>query len=133
MKNFFTNIWLKLKRYYSNYVKKREEKNKLINLIKNFESDYNLSFDEINKLIKHPSVYHESEPKRQYHNDKLKEAREHILKIDKYVKKTPFLYEPEIIEIHNENCHTNKITLNELIKKEEEDNFNQLKKQLIKK
>lgn len=133
MKKFFTNIWLKLKRYYTNYVKKRERKKELIKLIKNFEIDYNVSVEEINQIIKHPSHYCEIGPKEQFYNDKLKEAREHILKIDKYIKKTPFLYEPEIVDIHNEHCHGNKLTFNELVQKDEKDSYNYLKKQEQKK
>jgi hypothetical protein len=133
MKKFFTNILLTLERYYSNYVKKRERKKELIKLIKNFEKDYNVSVEEINQIIKHPSVYCEIGSKKQLYNDKLKEAREHILKIDKYVKKTPFIYEPEIVDIHNEHRHSNKFTLNELVLKDEKDSHNYLKKQEAKK
>ena len=101
MKKFFTNILLTLERYYSNYVKKRERKKELIKLIKNFEKDYNVSVEEINQIIKHPSVYCEIGSKKQLYNDKLKEAREHILKIDKYVKKTPFTNQKLLIFITN--------------------------------
>jgi hypothetical protein len=133
MKKFFTEIFSLLGKIYLNYVKKRQHKKELNNLIENFEKTYKVSVKEINEIIKQPKVYSETILKRGYHNDKLKEGREHILKIDKFVKKTPFIYEPEIIDIHNENCHNNKFTLDELIKKENNLSYDFLKKQENKK
>jgi hypothetical protein len=133
MKTFFKKFWLRIKTIYLNYVKKRQHKKETNNLIENFEKTYGVSVKEINEIIKHPKLYSETTLKRGYYNDKLKEGREHILKIDKFVKKTPFIYEPEFVDIHNENCHNNKFTLDDLIKKENNLSYDFLKKQENKK
>ena len=133
MKKFFTEIFSLLEKYYLNYIKKRQRKKELNNLIENFEKTYKVSVKEIDEIIKHPKVYSETILKRGYHNDELKKGRRHISDVNEFVKKTPFLYEPEIIDIHNENCHNNKFTLDKLIKKENNLSYEFLKKQENKK
>jgi hypothetical protein len=133
MKTFFKKFWLRIKTIYLNYVKKRQHKKELNNLIKNFEKTYKVSVKRINEIIKHPKVYSETILKRGYYNDELKKGRRHISDVNEFVKKTPFLYEPEIIDIHNENCHNNKFTLDKLIKKENNLSYEFLKKQENKK
>jgi hypothetical protein len=63
----------------------------------------------------HETLYHENNPKLDYLNQKLVEGREHIIQMSPLIHRTPFFYEPEICEIHNETLDTKKDNLHKVI------------------
>jgi hypothetical protein len=77
----------------------------------------------------HETVYHENNPKFNYLNQKLVEGRENVNKMSKFLANTPFFYEPEICDIHNETLHLKNKNIHQIIMDEHELAMHSLKNQ----
>jgi hypothetical protein len=134
-KTYVSNLWFKYVKnpfYYRLIVEpkaKREKEKKRKEIIKNFEVNQKTLQSRVKEIMYHEKVYCENNPKLDYLNQKLVEGREHIIQISPAMKRIPFLYEPDVVEIHNENYHNNKFTLSEILKKNSEASKNALKQQ----
>jgi hypothetical protein len=132
---YVSNLWFKYVKnpfYYRLIVEpkaKREKEKKRKEIIKNFEVNQKTLQSRVKEIMYHEKVYCENNPKLDYLNQKLVEGREHTIQISPAMKRIPFLYEPDVVEIHNENYHNNKFTLSEILKKNSEASKNALKQQ----
>jgi hypothetical protein len=132
---YVSNLWFKYVKnpfYYRLIVEpkaKREKEKQRKEIIKNFEVNQKTLQSRVKEIMYHEKVYCENNPKLDYLNQKLVEGREHIIQISPAMKRIPFLYEPDVVEIHNENYHNNKFTLSEILKKNSEASKNALKQQ----
>lgn len=135
IKIFFSNLWfryIKKPFYYKLIVEpriKREHAIKIAKLKKEFEEKQKISVQRIKEVMFHEKTYSEYNPKFNYLNQKLLEGREHIIGVSKYTSKTPFFYEPEICDIHNENIDLTKKNINQIIIDENNSCLSSLKKQ----
>lgn len=97
--NYIKNLWFK---YVMSPRQKRKEKQlekeNIKNLKKRFEKDFNISPESVVKMINTDNKHQTS---RDYLNEKLVEGR--IAMRSSFGYKTPYLFDPEIIDIHNEN------------------------------
>lgn len=132
IKNFF-------KRYYNLIVskfKQRKNKSNLEAKIReakiDFETKLNVNLDEVIDIMYSKAANRDDYERLNFLNEELIKGRAHILNIHKYVSKTPYLYEPDVVDIHNEHCHNNTVTLNEIIKRENDSTSHSLKQQLKK-
>ncbi len=107
---------------FLNYLDKKKKEREHVNLVNEFEKKFSTDIDRVkyimykdddNNHINIDPVGHEK-----YLNEKLLEGRGHMLKIHKYVNKTSFLYDPEIIDIHNDNLNPNAPTISEISKRD---------------
>lgn len=117
VKNYFESIWFK----YVTNPKLIREKAKNDNKSKvEFEGKHNVNLKRVNELMYHSDIDYNL--KKDYHNQKLLEARQDYHKyveLNKYYIKPPMFYEPEICDIHNESLeHINPNALKDLIKYE---------------
>jgi hypothetical protein len=129
---FFKNIWNRFViPKYTKFKKERDLKLKLKDIKDDFEKRFNLSSEEIKEIMYHKIVvsYRDDYEKRNYLKSELVKGREHVLNVHKYASKTPFLYEPDVVDIHNENLHLNTKTLGEIIKQDNENVRFRLKEQ----
>jgi len=134
IKIYISNLWFKYVKnpfYLQPKIKKEAEKRKKT-LIKNFEEKQKTAVSRIKDIMYHENVYNENNPKTNYFNEKLIEGRKRVNEMSAFTQRTPFLYDPEICDIHNETIHEKKDTIDKIIL--EEDNFSKklLKKQEIK-
>jgi hypothetical protein len=134
IKIYISNLWFKYVKnpfYLQPKIKKEAEKRKKT-LIKNFEEKQKTAVSRIKDIMYHENVYNENNPKTNYFNEKLIEGRKRVNEMSAFTQRTPFLYDPDICDIHNETIHEKKDTIDKIIL--EEDNFSKklLKKQEIK-
>jgi hypothetical protein len=119
-KTYVSNLWFKYVKnpfYYRLIVEpkaKREKEKKRKEIIKNFEVNQKTLQSRVKEIMYHEKVYCENNPKLDYLNQKLVEGREHIIEISPAMKRIPFLYDPEIVQIHNEHLTRNGLTLGEI-------------------
>lgn len=118
---YVSNLWFRYVKnpfYYRLIVEpkaKRERERKRKEIIKDFEQKQKAAVSRIKEVMYHEKVYHENNPKLDYLNQKLVEGREHIIQMSPLIHRTPFFYEPEICEIHNETLDTKKDNLHKVI------------------
>jgi hypothetical protein len=109
-------------------LKRQQEKEKLIS---EFETEYNINHKrtlEIINFVEQPNVL------PPHIIDLFKENATNINSLKEEYNFRPKLYNPEIIEIHNENLNPENPTLNELIiKNRETDNLELLKQEKFEK
>lgn len=120
---FFKNIWNRFViSKYTKLKKERELKLKLKDIKDDFEKRFNLSTEEIKEIMYHERVasYRDEYEKLNYLKNELVKGREHMLNVHKYVSKTPFLYEPDVVDIHNENLHFNTKSISEIMNEDYE-------------
>lgn len=136
IKQFFKKIWYKLfTERREKRLKKIEEQKALKKLIEDFEKRRKGSIARIKEIMYHPKIkYVYDERERVAHlKNTLMQGKKHVLMIQKYMKGTPFFYEPEIVDIHNERLDRNgKPTLSELKAIHEKNAEFNLDKQAIK-
>jgi len=138
VKTYISNLWFKFVKnpfYYRLIVEprvKRQREAARQKTIKDFEEKQKTAVSRIKNIMNHEKVYHENNPKLDYLNQKLVEGREHIIKMSPYINLTPFFYEPEICEIHNETIHTKTDDIHKIILEENEKSRVLLRKQQIK-
>ncbi len=124
---------LKIKNwYYVNFKKpiqdKKEEKERLTyikELKENFSKKFNVDVEKTIKIMNQPGY----SPYVVDNNAMLVENRLDINKRKSLYKFAPFMYNPEIIEIHNENLDSTKPSLNEIITSDNEKSRKDLDKQ----
>lgn len=117
-KQFFKKVWYKLfTERREKRLKKIEEEIALKKIREEFENNKKGHIERIKKVMYHPKVnFSYDEYERLAHlRDTLRQGIRHVLTVQKYMTKTPFLYEPEIVDIHNERLDRNgKPTIGEL-------------------
>lgn len=132
IRQFFKDIWnnIIIPRY-NRYKNRVDFETKIKDIRKDFEKRFNVKVDDIKEVMYHERVRTvNDEYEKQLHlNEELIKGKAHIMSIHKYVSKTPFLYDPDVVDIHNENYHNNKFTLSEILKQESEYVKNSLKQQ----
>jgi hypothetical protein len=135
IKIYLSNLWfsyIKKPFYYDLIVEpriKKEHAIKIAKLKKEFEQKQKTSIQRIKEVMFHEKVYFENNPKFNYLNQKLVEGRENVNKMSKYVAKTPFFYEPEICDVHNENIKLTNKNIHRLITYEKNLAWHSLKNQ----
>ena len=74
----------------------------------------------------------DTDSRREFLNAELKDARNKILKYSSYTGRIPFFYEPEIIDVHNENLSisNNTKTLKEIMSRDNDLADLKIKKQV---
>ena len=121
IKIYLSNLWFKFVKkpfYYDLIVEpkiKKEHAIKIAKQKKEFEEKQKVSLQRIKDVMFHEKVYLENNPKFNYLNQKLVEGRENVNKMSEYIAKTPFFYEPEICDIHNETLHLKNKTTHQII------------------
>jgi hypothetical protein len=121
IKIYLSNLWFKFVKkpfYYDLIVEprlKKEHANKIAKQKKQFEEKQKVSVQRIKDVMFHEKVYLENNPKVNYLNQKLVEGRENVNKMSKHIAKTPFFYEPEICDIHNETLHLKNKSTHQII------------------
>ena len=121
IKIYLSNLWFKFVKkpfYYDLIVEpkiKKEHAIKIAKQKKEFEEKQRVSLQRIKDVMFHEKVYLENNPKFNYLNQKLVEGRENVNKMSEYIAKTPFFYEPEICDIHNETLHLKNKTTHQII------------------
>jgi hypothetical protein len=139
IKRFFFNLWFKyIKLPYLNYLDKKNERDFKKNVIKSFEKQFHVHPDVIKEAIianekinwgKKPNVKFTYDEYQIFLTEELKKSA--IL--TQKTRKSPFFYDPEIIDIHNESVIDKKgKPLNKIILEETENCENTLKKQNLK-
>jgi hypothetical protein len=136
--SFFSKIkkskfLLKIKNWYYVNVKKpiknkKEEKERLTyvkELKENFSKKFNVDVEKTIKIMNQPAY----SPYVVDNNAMLVENRLDINKRKSLYKFAPFMYNPEIIEIHNENIDLTKPSLNDIILTENDKSKKELDKQ----
>jgi hypothetical protein len=129
------NLWFRYVKsplYYGLIVNPRlekERKAKIEKIKKEFEINQKASVDRVKEIMFHEKNRVKGEPKRDYHNEKLVDGRQHMINNHDLIKKIPFFYEPEICDIHNETIKDKKDALETIIKKSREHSAELLKKQ----
>lgn len=116
------------------YLEEKEKDRKHKRIINEFEKTFNTDIDKIKAIMyrkdpKNFGLYVDPEKHEKYINETLMQGRQHIIKINKYIGKTPLLYEPDMVEIHNENLNPNVPTLEALIEMDGNNIKNAFKKQ----
>jgi hypothetical protein len=145
MKKFFINLWRKFvtepiakrreaKRFIAEKIKLEQERLDSIKQLKdNFERDFNVSSNHVKDIINHRSVFTTNDPsaRREYLNEMLVLGRKHNNIISKYANKTPFMYDPIIVDIHNESLElkTKNLSFDEIKRNETSKSTNSLRKQ----
>lgn len=137
-KIYVSNLWFKYVKnpfYYRLIVepkvkKAREEERK--KLIKDFEEKQKTTLARIKEVMYHEKVHHENNPKLDYLNQKLVEGRAHVIEMSPFMNRTPFFYEPEICEIHNETLDTKKDNIFKVILNDNKTTQELLRKQRLK-
>ena len=131
-KNFFKHIWnnIIIPRY-NRYKNRNDFETKIRDIRKDFEKRFNVKVDDIKEVMYHERVKTvNDEYEKQLHlNEELIKGKVHVMSIHKYVSRTPFLYDPDVVDIHNENYHNNRFTLSDILKKDSENTKNSLKQQ----
>ncbi len=124
IKLFFKNLVTRFisKPYYEFVTKKAAIKARK-KAIKDFERDLHTEVEKVKKIMYNPKFNHgnfDLSARREFLDTELKEARNKILKFSSYTGRIPFFYEPEIIDVHNENLRisNNKSTLKEIMKRD---------------
>ena len=121
IKIYLSNLWFKFVKkpfYYDLIVEpkiKKEHAIKIAKQKKEFEEKQKVSLQRIKDVMFHEKVYLENNPKFNYLNQKLVEGRENVNKMSKYIKRTPFFYEPEICDMHNEYIDSTKKNINQIM------------------
>jgi hypothetical protein len=121
IKIYLSNLWFKFVKkpfYYDLIVEprlKKEYANKIAKQKKQFEEKQKVSVQRIKDVMFHEKVYLENNPKVNYLNQKLVEGRENVNKMSKHIAKTPFFYEPEICDTHNETLHLKNKSTHQII------------------
>lgn len=124
---------LKIKNWYYINIKKpiqdkKEEKDRLRyvkELKENFSKKFNVDVEKTINIMKQPGY----NPYVYDDNVMFVENRLDINKRKSLYKFAPFMYNPEIIEIHNENLDSTKPTLNDIITSDNEKSRKDLDKQ----
>jgi hypothetical protein len=135
IKKYFSNLWfryIKKPFYYDLIVEpriKKEHAAKIAKQKKEFEEKQKISVQRIKDVMFHETVYHENNPKFNYLNQKLVEGRENVNKMSKFLANTPFFYEPEICDIHNETLRLKNKNIHQIIMDEHELAIHSLKNQ----
>jgi hypothetical protein len=138
IKIYLSNLWFKFVKkpfYYDLIVEpriKKEHANKIAKQKKQFEEKRKVSIQRIKDIMFHEKMYFENNPNVNYLNQKLVEGRENVNKMSKYIAKTPFFYEPEICDIHNETLHLKNKTIHQIIMDENNLAIDSLKNQVKK-
>lgn len=118
IKQFFKKVWYKLfTERREKRLKKIEQQKALKKVREDFEKHRKGSIARIKEIMYHPKVkYFCDERERVAHlKNTLMQGKQHVLTVQSYMKGIPFLYEPEIVDIHNERLDRNgKPTLGEL-------------------
>jgi hypothetical protein len=121
IKIYLSNLWFKFVKkpfYYDLIVEpkiKKEHAIKIAKQKKEFEEKQKVSLQRIKDVMFHEKVYLENNPKFNYLNQKLVEGRENVNNMSKFIAKTPFFYEPEICDIHNETLHLKNKSIHQII------------------
>lgn len=128
IKNFINNLIFK---YFKEPRQKREalveQKLALANIESNFEATHHTNISEVKRLMNF-KLGVESNPKFEYWNGKLIEARQ----TNEYPH-SPVFYEPEICEIHNENLDSPFLSdYNTVLERDNLISSNLIRKQVIK-
>lgn len=131
VKNIFDKLFLKP---VQKYLEQKEKERKHKKIVNEFEKTFKTNINEIKAIMYHKGHKNfglnvDPEVREKYLNDTLLQGRQHIIKINKYIGKTPLFYEPDMIEIHNENLNPNAPTLEALIKMDGNNIKNAFKKQ----
>jgi len=142
IKKSITNLFSKLKKsklvltiknwWFNNITKpikqkraKKEHENYVKELKANFAKKFNVDVEKTIKIMSQ-SAYSPYE----VDNDRLLiENRLDINKRKSLYKFAPFIYEPEIVDVHNENLNPNNPSVNEIISTDNDEALNDLTKQ----
>ena len=128
--DYFKQIWYKkvtkpiqdrkkAKKYRLKLIEEANEAKRKIEKIRTyFEKSFKVSIDDVKKVMFHEKIKSNHEGKLNYLNSELIKGREYLLSNYKHSNKSPLLYEPEIVDIHNEHSHLNRETIGEIVKKE---------------
>ena len=128
IKKSVTNLFSKLKKsklvliiknWWFNNIKnpikqkraKKKRENYVKNLKANFAKKFNVDIEKTLRVMKHPNF-----SPYEIDNDRLLiDNRLDINKRKSLYKFAPFIYEPEIVDVHNENLSLNNPPINEII------------------
>ena len=138
IKIYLSNLWFKFVKkpfYYDLIVEpkiKKEHAIKIAKQKKEFEEKQKVSLQRIKDVMFHEKVYLENNPKFNYLNQKLVEGRAHVIEVSPFMNRTPFFYEPEICEIHNETLDTKKDGIHKVILNDNKTMQELLRKQKLK-
>lgn len=100
-------------------------------LISTFEKNFNVDHKKILEIINSKQIYFEldSAKREQFLTEQLLLGVNNRNKVSKYMSKTPFFYEPEIIQVHNEVKKPYNLDVSEILSFDFAKNENILKKQ----
>jgi hypothetical protein len=128
-----SKLVLTIKNWWFNNIKnpikqkraKKERENYVKELKANFAKKFNVDIEKTIRVMNHPNF-----SPYEVDNDRLLvENRLDINKRKSLYKFAPFIYEPEIVDVHNENLNTNNPPINEIINSDDDKSRNELTKQ----
>jgi hypothetical protein len=123
----FKNLWWKtVEKPYLDYKKEKSKKAEIENIKKQFSKNF-ASYEAVKELM-YNQPYQQTDMSTL--NNDLSNNRKEMFNVNS--GKIPFLFEPDIIDIHNDNLNVNAPSLENLIKINNENAKESLRKQTIK-
>ena len=123
IKNWFYN---KIKKPFKDRRDRKEQERYIRELKSNFSKKFNVDVEKTINIMNSPGY----SPYQYDNNALLVENRLDINKRKSLYKFSPFMYAPEIVDIHNENLNKNNPSINEIIANDNNKASESLDKQL---
>ena len=122
LKNWF---WFKFGKPYKDWKLKKENEKHIKTLKYNFSKTFNVDVEKLRILMNHSGSI-----QRDINDELLIKNRLDINKRKSLYKFAPIMFDPDVVEIHNDNLGENKPSIHQIVSDDSNQASNQLDKQL---